>query len=125
MSLHPEPIGTIPAQTARIARAAFPKGTLIIQRIEVWAADEHRLSLQPVIRRVWAPVGEQLPPVAMSAKLISRNPYQAFAYALAPSAAEALLRESEELSARITEMQGVGLHCKILNHSLKTMFALG
>ncbi len=29
MSLHPEPIGEIPAETARVARAAFPKGTLV------------------------------------------------------------------------------------------------
>jgi transposase len=29
MSLHPEPIGEIPAETARVARAAFPGGTLI------------------------------------------------------------------------------------------------
>ena len=29
MSLHPEPIGEIPAETARVARAAFPKGTVV------------------------------------------------------------------------------------------------
>src|SRR5215204_7695495 len=29
MSLRPEPIGAIPAETVRVARAAFPKGTLI------------------------------------------------------------------------------------------------
>jgi transposase len=29
MSLHPEPIGEIPTETVRIARAAFPKGTLV------------------------------------------------------------------------------------------------
>lgn len=29
MSLHPMPIGEIPVETARIARAAFPKGTLV------------------------------------------------------------------------------------------------
>src|SRR3954465_1979933 len=29
MSLHPEPIGEIPGETARAARAAFPKGTLV------------------------------------------------------------------------------------------------
>src|SRR5215207_9204673 len=29
MSLRPEPVGEIPAETARVARAAFPKGTLI------------------------------------------------------------------------------------------------
>ena len=29
MSLNPEPIGAIPAETVRVARAAFPKGTLI------------------------------------------------------------------------------------------------
>jgi transposase len=28
MSLRPEPIGGIPAETARVARAAFPKGTV-------------------------------------------------------------------------------------------------
>ena len=29
MSLHPTPIGEIPAETVRIARAAFPKGSLV------------------------------------------------------------------------------------------------
>ena len=29
MSLRPAPIGEIPAETARVARAAFPKGTLV------------------------------------------------------------------------------------------------
>src|SRR3954447_17296117 len=29
MSLRPEPVGEIPAETVRVARAAFPKGTLI------------------------------------------------------------------------------------------------
>ena len=29
MSLHPEPIGEIPAETARVTRAAFPKGTVV------------------------------------------------------------------------------------------------
>ena len=31
MSLHPEPIGEIPAETARIARAAFPRGTVVTE----------------------------------------------------------------------------------------------
>src|SRR5215213_5781562 len=29
MSLRPEPIAEIPAETARVARAAFPKGTIV------------------------------------------------------------------------------------------------
>ena len=29
MSLRPEPIGEIPAETARVARAAFPRGTVV------------------------------------------------------------------------------------------------
>lgn len=29
MSLHPEPIGEIPAETVRVARAAFPKGNIV------------------------------------------------------------------------------------------------
>jgi transposase len=31
MSLHPEPIGPIPAETARVARAAFPKSTVVMR----------------------------------------------------------------------------------------------
>ena len=31
MSLRPNPIGQIPAQTVRVARAAFPKGTVVIR----------------------------------------------------------------------------------------------
>jgi transposase len=31
MSLHPEPIGEIPAETARVARAAFPKGSVVMR----------------------------------------------------------------------------------------------
>src|ERR687893_296346 len=31
--------------------------------VEVWAADEHRLGLKPVRRRVWAPVGQR--PIAL------------------------------------------------------------
>jgi transposase len=29
MSLRPEPIGEIPIETARVARAAFPEGTVV------------------------------------------------------------------------------------------------
>jgi transposase len=38
MSLHPEPIGEIPAETARVARAAFPGGTLITRLRDEFAA---------------------------------------------------------------------------------------
>jgi transposase len=31
MSLHPEPIGEIPSETARVARAAFPRGTIVMR----------------------------------------------------------------------------------------------
>lgn len=27
--------------------------------IELWSEDEHRLGLQPILRRVWTPKGEQ------------------------------------------------------------------
>jgi hypothetical protein len=37
---------------------AFPTAT-----VEVWAADEHRIGVQPLIRRVWAPIGQR--PVAV------------------------------------------------------------
>lgn len=28
-------------------------------KIELWAFDEHRLGLKPILRRVWAPIGER------------------------------------------------------------------
>jgi transposase len=31
MSMHPQPIGPIPEDTARVARAAFPKGNVYIE----------------------------------------------------------------------------------------------
>ncbi|WP_425365358.1 transposase [Gloeothece verrucosa] len=31
MSLHPEPISPVPSQTAKVARAAFPKGNIYLQ----------------------------------------------------------------------------------------------
>src|SRR5918998_3307607 len=40
------------------AKAAHPD-----RPVEVWAADEHRLGLKPVRRRVWAPVGQR--PIAL------------------------------------------------------------
>jgi transposase len=40
------------------AKAAHPD-----RPVEVWAADEHRLGLKPIRRRVWAPVGQR--PVAL------------------------------------------------------------
>ncbi len=27
--------------------------------IEVWSFDEHRVGLKPIVRRVWAPIGEK------------------------------------------------------------------
>src|SRR5688500_15042853 len=41
MSLHPEPIGEIPAETARVARAAFPKGTVVMRLREEFSALYH------------------------------------------------------------------------------------
>ena len=31
MSLRPEPVGPVPEETARVARAAFPKGNVYLQ----------------------------------------------------------------------------------------------
>jgi transposase len=37
---------------------AFPAA-----RVELWATDEHRIGLKPLLRRVWAPIGQR--PVAL------------------------------------------------------------
>ena len=38
MSMHPQPIDTVPEETARVARVAFPKGTTCIQMRDVLGA---------------------------------------------------------------------------------------
>ena len=38
MSLHPEPIDEVPAETVRVARAAFPKGTLVTRLRDEFSA---------------------------------------------------------------------------------------
>ncbi len=38
MSLRPEPIGEVPAETARVSRAAFPKGTLVTRLRDEFSA---------------------------------------------------------------------------------------
>src|SRR4051812_5239554 len=50
MSLRPEPIGAIPAETARVARAAFPKGTVVTRLRDEFSAlyqDEDFRNLYP------------------------------------------------------------------------------
>ncbi len=50
MSLRPEPVGEIPAETVRVARAAFPKGTLVTRLRDEFNAlyqDEDFRSLYP------------------------------------------------------------------------------
>src|SRR3954451_3666758 len=50
MSLRPEPVGEIPAETARVARAAFPKGTVVTRLRDTFDAlyeDEDFRSLYP------------------------------------------------------------------------------
>jgi transposase len=38
MSMHPQPVGPVPQDTARVARAAFPKGTTYLQMRDVLGA---------------------------------------------------------------------------------------
>src|ERR671928_173907 len=50
MSLRPEPVGEIPAETARVARAAFPKGTVVTRLRDAFDAlyeDEDFRQLYP------------------------------------------------------------------------------
>src|SRR4051794_22166618 len=50
MSLRPEPVSEIPAETVRVARAAFPKGTLVTRLRDEFSAlyqDEDFRGLYP------------------------------------------------------------------------------
>ena len=42
---------------------AQAKATHLDRPVAVWAADEHRLGLKPIRRRVWAPIGQR--PIAL------------------------------------------------------------
>jgi transposase len=51
MSMYPQEIGTIPAETVRVARAAYPKGSLAMRLREELGGlyqDEQFVSLFPV-----------------------------------------------------------------------------
>src|SRR5215469_1814574 len=39
---------------SRDVAVAFPQAT-----VEVWAADEHRIGLKPILHKVWAPRGQR------------------------------------------------------------------
>ena len=57
MSLRPDPIGEIPAETARVARAAFPKGTLAMrlrEEFDVLDRDEDFARTLPTRTTSWA-----------------------------------------------------------------------
>jgi hypothetical protein len=47
MSLHPTPIGETPTETARIAGAAFPKGTLVTRLRDGFSATADRSHSNP------------------------------------------------------------------------------
>jgi hypothetical protein len=38
----------------RAVATAFPRA-----KVELWAMDEHRIGLKPLLRRVWAPIGQR------------------------------------------------------------------
>src|SRR5213082_2643157 len=48
MSLHAEPVGPIPEETSRVARAAFPKGNIYIQMRDVLGAIYDDESFSPL-----------------------------------------------------------------------------
>ena len=47
----------LPQRKAELERQ-FPNAT-----VELWSSDEHRLGLKPIVRKVWALIGER--PVAV------------------------------------------------------------
>jgi transposase len=54
----PTPTSKTPAKNLRPllrqVATAFPQA-----RIELWTTDEHRIGLKPLLRRVWAPIGQR------------------------------------------------------------------
>ena len=50
-------------RSSRAVACAFPQA-----HVELWALDEHRIGLKPLLRRVWAPIGQR-PTAAVSAPL--------------------------------------------------------
>ena len=52
MSLHPEPIGPVPEETAQVARAAFPRGNIYIQMRDVLGPIYDDASFAPLVKRM-------------------------------------------------------------------------
>jgi transposase len=55
MSLHPMPIGEIPTEMARVAKPAFPRGTLVMRFREEFAG----LFEDPDFRALYSGRGQQ------------------------------------------------------------------
>ena len=56
MCLHPSPVDPVPEETARVARAAFPKGNTYLRMHEELGAvfeDEVFAALFPALRSLW------------------------------------------------------------------------
>lgn len=50
---HKQPLKKLPEYKARLERR-YPGA-----QVEVWSFDEHRLGLKPIIRKIWATVGQR------------------------------------------------------------------
>ena len=50
---HKPPLKKLPECKAELERRYLDA------QVEVWSFDEHRLGLKPIIRKIWAPVGQR------------------------------------------------------------------
>src|SRR3954454_23028964 len=75
MSLRPEPISEIPPETVRVARAAFPKGTVVMRLQDEFSdlyRDEDFSRFFQLSRQTWRPrlgrIGQPTPPARWRAR---------------------------------------------------------
>src|SRR4051794_18262597 len=107
MSLRPEPVGEIPAETVRVARAAFPKGTLVTRLRDEFSAlyqDEDFRGLYPARGQ------SGLPPWRLALVTV----FQFLEHLSDRQAADAVRARIDWKYALGLELTDPGFHCSVL-----------
>src|SRR5829696_427864 len=118
MSLRPEPIGEIPAETARVARAAFPKGRVVTRLRDAFDA----LYEDEDFRRLYPARGQPgLPPWRLALVTV----FQFLEHLSDRQAADAVRARIDWKYARGLELTDPGFHFSVLGEFRARLVAGG
>jgi transposase len=87
----------------RAVATAFPHAT-----VELWATDEHRIGLKPLLRRVWAPIGRR--PVATVQHRYAWRYLVGFVH---PASGRTIFHLATTVSIRLFEVELAEFACEV------------